>query len=48
MNRTSTFIYQKAKYQENPEVKLAYKKCQYLEITEMKKDYQKNDLPIKS
>ena len=38
--KTFKIIYQKAKYQENPEVQLAYEKCKYLRIAKMKKDYQ--------
>ena len=37
MNRTSEISYEKAKYQKNPEVQLAYEKCKYLEIAVMKK-----------
>ena len=48
MNQTSTLIYQKAKFQEDPEVQLAYKRCQYLDIAEMKKILSKNEVPIKS
>ena len=36
---SSKITYQIIKYQENPEVQLAYKKCKCLEIAEMKKDY---------
>ena len=41
MNRTSEISYEKAKYQKNPEVQLAYEKCKYLEIVVMKKDCRK-------
>ena len=41
ISRTSVTTYQKAKYQENPEVQLTYKKWKCLQIAEMKKNYQK-------
>ena len=41
MNRTSVITYQKAKYQENPEVQLTYKKWKCLQIAERKKIIKK-------
>ena len=41
-------LYQKAKYQGNPEVQLVYKKHRYHGNIENKQKYKKNKLPEKS
>ena len=40
-NQTSNITYQKAKYQENPQVQLVFKKRRYHENPENKVNYQK-------